>query len=271
MRANIRKFLAISGAVLSLAGPANAHRAWMMPSTFTLSGEDQRITVDAAISNNLFYPNHHALSLDGIEVTGPDGAPVGIENAATGEYRSVFDVPLRQQGTYKIASGGAGYFASWEENGERRRWRGSLEELEVEGIAGKPGVTISKSVRRVETFVTLGAPSETVFAAEGEGLELQPVTHPNDVFAGEEASFVLLLNGEPAEGVEVEIIRGHDRYRDSENAAKLVTGADGSFSFTPQEAGPYWLSAEAEGEAELDGQMIGERVSYVMTFEALPF
>lgn len=271
MTINTGRAIALTAAAILIAGQASAHRAWLLPSTFTLSGDDQRVTVDGAISNNLFYPNHHALSLDSIEVTAPDGSAVGIENGASGEYRSVFDVPLTQEGTYRIGSGGAGYFASWQEDGERRRWRGSAEELEAEGLAAKEGVTITRSVRRVETFVTLGAPTQAIFEPRADGLDLQPGTHPNDVFAGEDVSFNFTLDGEPVEGVEVEIVLGHDRYRDDAGTTKLTTGEDGSISFTPDQPGPYWLSAEVEGKAMLDGREIGSRTSYVMTFEALPF
>lgn len=125
-------------------------------------------------------------------------------------------------------------------------------------------------MRRIETFVTLGSPTTTVFASEGTGLELKPVTHPNDVYAGEEVSFQLLLDGKPAEGIEVDIIRGSDRYRNSEDGLKLTTDATGTITFTPTEAGAYWLSAGSEGKGMLDGKEIPVRSSYVFTFEALP-
>lgn len=265
------RIAALSATALLIAGQASAHRAWILPSTFTLSGEAQRITVDAAISNDLFYPNHHALDLDSVSVTAPDGSDVPLEHAASGEYRSVFDVPLTQQGTYKIGSGGSGFFASWEEDGERRRWRGSAEDLAEAGIAEKPGVSLTRSVRRVETFVTLGAPTDTVFSIEGDGLELQPVTHPNDVFADEDVSFGFTLDGAPAAGIEVEIVLGYDRYRDGGGIVTLTSDEDGQITFTPEEPGPYWLSAEAEGTVMFEEREIPSRTSYVMTFEALPF
>lgn len=265
-----RTFL-LTGAALLLAGQASAHRAWILPSSFTLSGDNQRITVDAAISNNLFYPNHHALSLEQLSVTAPDGSNVELEDASSGEYRSVFDVPLAQEGTYRIGSHGSGYFASWEEDGERRRWRGTEEELATENIADKPGVRVSKNNRTNVTFVTLGSPSQNAFTATGEGLELSSGTHPNDIYASESVSFTFTLDGEATEGVDVEIVRGHDRYRNSEGAMTLTTDADGKINFTPEEAGPYWLSAEVDGKAMLNGQEISSRTSYVMTFEALPF
>lgn len=272
MKSNLLKLGAVAAAAtLAIAGTASAHRAWIVPSTFTLSGDEQWITVDGAISNNLFTPNHVAMNTDSVSVTAPDGSNVELQNAARGEIRSVFDVLLNKQGTYRISSGGDGYFVSWEEDGERKRWRGAAETLAEEGIEAKPGVEITRSIRRTETFVTLGLPDEAVFAQEGTGLELKPVTHPNDVYAGEEVTFQFLLDGAPAEGVTVELVRGHDRYRDAEDALELTADAEGHVSFTPDVAAPYWMSAEHESDGSLNGKPISVRTSYVFTFEALPY
>ena len=77
--------------------------------------------------------------------------------------------------------------------------------------------------------------------------ELQPVTHPNDVFAGEKARFRLLMDGKPASGVEVKVVPGGARSRASEGAIKTTTGADGGFEVTWPEPGMYWLEASARG------------------------
>lgn len=270
MKPALFKLCATAMAALALAGTATAHRAWMLPTSFTLSGDEQWVSVDAAVSNNLFYPNHNALNLDSVKAFAPDGAPLEVANASTGKYRSVFDLKLDRQGTYRISSGGAGYSASWEEGGESKRWRGDEAGLKAEGIFEKPGVTVVRSVRRYETFVTLGSPTSGVFASEGTGLELKPLTHPSDVFAGEDVSFALLLDGKPAQGVTVEIVRGNDRYRNSEDALTLTTDAEGAVAFSPAEAGPYWLSAEHETTGTLDGKPIRVMNTYVFTFEALP-
>ncbi len=48
--------LMIAGALAALMLPAaaQAHRQWMMPSSTTLSGSESWVTVDAAVSNDLF-------------------------------------------------------------------------------------------------------------------------------------------------------------------------------------------------------------------------
>lgn len=71
-------------------------------------------------------------------------------------------------------------------------------------------------------------------------------------------------------GVTVEIVRGNDRYRDAEGGLTLTTGADGGITFNPEEAGPYWLSAEFEGTGTVDGAPISVRTTFVATFEAQP-
>jgi hypothetical protein len=248
-------------------GAANAHRAWILPSGFTLSGEEQTISVDAAISNDLFFPNHVAIPLHILSVTAPDGKEVPIENGWSGKVRSAFDVTLNQQGTWKVASGGSLYFAMWEEEGDRKRVRGSLEKIKSEGLLDKPGVRLMKSTNKVETFVTLGAPTD--LSLSGAGLEMEPVTHPNDIYVGETASFVFTLNGTPQKDLEVEIVKGHDRYRDSAEGTKLVTDDNGMVSVTLSEAGRYWMSSEYEGKAKIENRSIPHRLGYVVTFEAL--
>lgn len=270
MKLRFRTGALIASAALMAAAPASAHRAWFLPSTFTLSGDEQWITIDGAISNDLFFPNHHALSLDSVTITAPDGTTSTPQDGWSGKFRSTFDLKLDKQGTYRIASGGGSYFARWEENGEGQRRRGSLEQLAAEGLVDNPDVTLSRFNRRVETYATLGAPTEEVFTSAGEGIELQPLSHPNDIYTGEQATFGFLLDGEAAAGLEVEIVRGNDRYRDDPETLTLTTDENGEISFTLEQAGRYWLETGSRGETTLNGKTIEASSGYVLTFEALP-
>ena len=75
--------LAASAAMLSCAVPALAHRAWLVPSTTIVSGTDDWVSIDAAISNDLFFADHNAMRPDMVKVWAPDGSPAQIQNAAT--------------------------------------------------------------------------------------------------------------------------------------------------------------------------------------------
>jgi uncharacterized GH25 family protein len=269
MMKSLAKRLLIAAAVASLSiGAAEAHRAWIVPSSSIVSGDNAWVTFDAAISNDLFFPDHRPMQVDGIVVTAPDGASVKPQNAMVGQYRTTFDLKLEQKGTYRVAQANSGFNASWKEGAETRRWRGTLEEYAAQGIDRKPGVELTLSSRRIETFVTNGEPTE--IKATGKGLELVPVTHPNDLYSGEVVSFKLMDNGKPAANVEVTVIAGGDRYRDAPGELVMKSGADGSVKFTLDTAGMYWLEAESRGQTTLEGKTFNSMSTYVAVLEVLP-
>jgi uncharacterized GH25 family protein len=254
----------------ALAAPiaASAHRQFMLPSMTVLSGEDPWITVDAAVSNDLFVFEHMPMRLTGLIITGPDGGKVEAQNSFTGKYRTVFDVQLSKPGTYRVANVGDGLSASYKLGAETKRWRGTAAEMATAIPKEATEVKLNYSQRRVEFFVTSGAPTETALKPTGQGLELAPVTHPNDLVLGEDATFGLLIDGKPAADVEVTVAPGGVRYRDDRGEMKLKTDAAGRFTVKWPEAGFYWLEATVKGgPSPVAG---AERsASYVGTFEVL--
>lgn len=254
--------------------PASAHRQWMMPSSTVLSGDDVWVTVDAAVSNDLFYFEHQPLRLDAVKAWAPDGTEVAIENKSTGRYRSTFDVHLTQKGTYRIASVADMLMGSYDLNGKTERLpRGTTAENLAERVpAGATNVKTAEANNRNEIFVTVGEPTNTLFKPTGKGIELVPVTHPNDLIAGEAATFQFLLDGKPAADLPVTVIPGGIRYRDQLGQIDLKTGADGKVSVTWPEAGMYWLNVttpQAGEGAEGTPPPIARRASYVTTLEVL--
>lgn len=262
------KAAAVAALIALAAAPAaQAHRSWLVPSATVLSGADPWVTLDGAVSNTLFYADHVAMRLDGVKAIGPDGQPVEIKNGSTGKYRSTFDVQLSKPGTYRISNASQGASASYKLNGETKRWRGSAAELATAVPQGATDVQTSYNSRRVETFVTSGAPNTTALTPTGQGLELEPITHPNDLVVSEKARFKLLNDGKPAAGVEVEVVLGSTRYRAKGVELKLTTGADGVFEVTWPEAGLYWLEAGVQGTGEGGAR---KSAGYVTTLEVMP-
>lgn len=280
----------------------SAHRQWLLPSSTVLSGNGKWVTVDAAVSNEIFYFDHNPLRLDNLVITAPDGSVVKAENGSTGKFRSTFDLNLTQNGTYKIALVNNTVMASWEENGETKRWRGTPDKFETEVPKDAKNLQVSRMASRVETFVTANKPTNTALKPTGNGLELSPITHPNDLVTGEDAKFALLLNGKPAANLEVTIIQAGIRYRDKLNEIKVTTDADGKFTAKFENPGMYWLNAtyqeggsprrqepsgSGEGSWQAAGQAAGgerpqrgpggpgrmfsgNRSNYVATLEVMP-
>lgn len=261
-------------AVLALAAlaplAAHAHRQWLLPSATVLSGNDQWVTVDAAVSNDLFYFEHVPMRLDNLVVTGPDGKAVQPENASTGKYRSTFDLHLAQPGTYRVAVLNNGVFASWKENGQTKRWRGTAEAFATNVPANAQDLQVTEVAGRVESYVTNGRPSKQVLTTVGKGLELAPITHPNDLISGETASFRLLLDGKPAANQAVSVVPGGIRYRDRLNEITAKTDADGKFTVKWPNPGMYWMEAELKDDKTSVKEAKSRRVTYAVTVEVLP-
>lgn len=264
----LKKWAALSLALL-VPTSAMAHRTWLFPSATVLSGDNPWVTVDAAAANDLFYFDHFPLPLGDLTITAPDGMSVEAQNMTEGRLRNSFDVQLEQEGTYRISVVSDGVFAFYKLNGETRRWRGQASEIDAAIPDNAEDVRIHESTRRVETFVTVGAPTKGAVKPTGKGLEVDYSVHPNDLFAGETASMRLLLDGEPAAGVEVSIVPGGIRYRDELHEMKVTTGKDGSFDVIWPEAGMYWLNASMEGEAQTSRASHSLK-AYTATLEVLP-
>jgi uncharacterized GH25 family protein len=287
--------LLLGAALLSLAPAASAHRQWFLPSGTVFSGTDSWVTVDAAVSNDLFFLDHQPMRLDNVKAWAPDGSPAQIQNGSTGRYRSTFDVKLDKPGTWKIGTSMSGVMGSFKLNGEERRVGGRGGP--PPGAQGAPGaapgmaaaggpqrppsinaadipaeatdVKLTETMTRNEIFVTAGEPTTTVFKPTGKGLELDPVTHPDELVAGETAKFRFLVDGKPAPNLKVTVIPGGKRYRDAEGAMDLTTGADGVLSVKWPTAGMYWLNATLEDDKPTAPRATARRLGYVTTLEVM--
>ena len=298
------KWTALALAV-TLPLSAQAHRAWMLPSATVLSGEEPWITVDAAVSNDLFYFEHFPLQLQDIGtplalpargpqpapaaaqgdkpatpapmrrpankliVLAPDGSEVQPQNGAIGRYRTTFDVQLTQKGTYKLAVANQSLSASWKVNGVGHRWMGKLEDVTKNVPAKADELRVTQGSNRIEVFVTSGGTTDSVLKPTKVGLEMVPVTHPNDLFAGETATFDFLLDGKPAADVEVTLIPGGNRYRDATGELNQKTDKKGRLTVTWPEPGMYWLEAELLSDKGVKKPVTHRRAVYSATLEVL--
>lgn len=270
---NLLKTLLLS-ALVSASLSVQAHRAWIVPQETVLSGENRWVSFDAAVSNDIFLANYNPGRFSDVQVLNPDGSKGQVENLHTGKYRSVFDLPLTQEGTYRLFLASSGLRALWEEDGQRRMYPGRGEQYSAEGFAkavpdNAEKLSIIQSSRRMETFVTLGAPTRTALEPDQQGLELVAVTHPNDLFAGEEATFRFLIDGEAAQGADVTLIREGTRYRNAQEEITLKTNSNGEITVRWNGAGRYFLEAEYKDNKAQKPATVRSG-SYVAVLEVLP-
>lgn len=303
-----RSLLLLAAAAIGVASPAAAHRQWLLPSATSLSGEDPWVSFDAAVSNDLFYVDHFPMQLGGIKVWQPDGTPGEMQHGSTGRYRSVFDVQLTKPGTWKIGTEMSGLQGSFKVDGQERRVGGRPgpggpggagrpegpggPQHDRQGAPGGRGganggaprppavsasdipanatdVKLTQTLSRNFVFVTRGEPTATVFQPTNKGLEMVPVTHPDELVAGEAASFRFLVDGKPAPGLKVAVVPGGKRYRDAEDGMELTTGSDGVLKVTFPTAGMYWLNAGFTDNKPTEARATDRRMSYTSTFEVM--
>lgn len=235
-------FLTLFAALLPFS--AQAHRSWLLPSTTVIDDKSGWVTVDAAVSEDLFYFEHLAQKLDGLEITAPDGKPVKPENMFSGRQRSSFDLNLTQVGTYRVSLVRDGVMASYKVGNDMKRFRGTEQELAKQMPTDAKDVNITRTHARQETFVTVSQPSEIApRQLSNVGIELVPLTHPNALLAGETARFRLVIDGKPLANHLLGIVPGGVRYRGVLNEIAVTTDAQGEFAVKWPAAGMYWLSA----------------------------
>lgn len=257
---------------------SQAHRQWLLPSTTVLSGEGQWVSVEAASSNNLFFPNHRPIRLESLAVSDPDGDPVEIQHAVAGEIRSSFEIQLNKQGTYAISinssgrrRGGDTLFGTWTKDGKPERWRGTPETLVSEDMASKPGFQLrERGSRQIVTFVTCGSPTTNVLEPTGKDFEIEFVTHPNDLYFGETATFRLLVDGQPASQGEVAVVAGNDRFRNDPGETLFTSDDQGIVNIEWPAPGRYWIEASVSTDGTSHGVPSVKTSTYIMILEVLP-
>ena len=254
--------------LLALPLLAQAHRSFLVPSSTVLSHtSNQWVSVDAARGNDLFFFNHNALPLDGLQITTPGGAKADPSKLERFRYKAVFEWQLTEPGTWRTAVVSDGLRVQWQDNGNAKRWNGVVADFAQFVPVNAEKLSVNEVASRVETFVTMGAP--TPLALSGRGLEVRYDTHPNDLVKSEPATLTFLKDGQPASKLKVSVIPGGARYRDGVQQMDLMTDQDGRVQIRWPTAGMYWISAAVKVAATVP-QAKQKTLSYAATLEVLP-
>lgn len=275
MQTRFMKQFAVAIALAGIACAAQAHRPWLLPNaTFIETDREAWVTIDGAISEGMFELDHLPLRMDGLTVTDPDGITAPAPAATMGKFRSSVDLRLPKNGTYRITLAAVNVMGSYKLNGETKRFRATEQTVDKEIPAGATEVKRTVMVQRQDTFVTANKPTVGALKPLGAGLELVPVTHPNELRAGEKATFRFQLDGKPLPNFPFSLIPGGVRYRGTANEVRFSTDTRGEATFTLPAPNMYWLSAAYPANAPrgpgAEGPADARRYSYSATLEILP-
>lgn len=266
----LKRFIIAGLLIATLAAPAYSHTLYVLPSHFVIATDSSWITVDMSAANMTFQADK-GVSPANFSLYLPDGTLQRADASHHGKRKSMVDVQLSSDGTYRLELGGpARYVTSYQLNGERKRVPGDKTERAANLPAGADDVQTTQSRSKAISYVTVKQPTISVLKPRGEGLELQSNLHPADIVASEPVTISLLLDGKAVAGVALELSFDGENYRDDAKRIHGETDSDGNFSFTPATAGRYLL--EARYSAAVNSAK-ADRISEALTWSfevALP-
>ena len=255
---------------LLLAEAALAHNVWIRPSSTQLSGDKDYITIDGGGADFPFDVNHRGRPADGLHAYDPSGKEIEKENLMAGKLRTSYDALLNQQGTYRFTDN-LEYiqFNYPNDKGENTRWRGSPEKYQQENpMADKKREKYKQLTMKIETFATLGEPTDTTVKPDTKGLDFEYLTHPNELYAGETAKIRVLYDGKPLPDTRVRLAKDGLRYR-THDFIELKSDKDGNLNIDWPGPGMYWISVEHEVPSTLVKDA-PHTYEYVAGLEVLP-
>lgn len=269
----LKKPLTLGALLLaSVSTYTNAHPVWVLPHEFVVSSErPEWVTFDVTASHTYFNYDK-GLPLHTVSIHLPDGDKQRVGSYFKGHRRSVFDLQLTQDGTYRIEGKRPPYYFTEYKAGKRD----TVKRMMADKVTAAQ--QLPKDARDVKTylismtsmtFVTNNKPTNDQVEPKGKGLEIKLNVHPNDIVQGDEVEVTVLVDGQPTEGATVEVTPGGTKYRDERGVLEFKADAEGKIRFTPEQAGPwvFYANHTAPAESKLADE---DYVSLYMTFEVQP-
>ncbi|MDO9472605.1 MAG: DUF4198 domain-containing protein [Caulobacter sp.] len=282
--------LLTAAAVGFAAGPALAHTPYIVPVTF--APDRDWVGVQGGMSEEAaFVPDFAIRGAGDWVVTGPDGvqtraAPTTLKSA------NMLDAALPTEGTYRISTGERPGRA-----GKAAKVGGVWRAVRPAPAAGAPAgparpmeddagggagpinavdvpagaeIMDTQSYLIAETYVSRGAPTPGALKPVGRGLELEPITHPNEIYLDDGFTFRVTVDGKPASGLRVTAYRGGETYDGERTAIEATTDADGKASLGFAKAGAYLLETHYPDAPPASAAPASKTWVYTLSFEVTP-
>lgn len=250
----------IAIAAMVQSSGVSAHVPYLTPESF----EPIRdwVSLEASFADKFFVPE---AKFDQSEflVYLPTGGKESPKEQAMVRSRTVLEHQLTEEGSYRFSTGqryGA-VFKSWIENGKTINSR----DPEAQPPQGIPLSAHFQSVTLAETYVSKDKPTSQVLAPHGKGLEIEFISHPNDLYIEQTIKARVLFEGKPLVNSKVFLHQGGQL--DSEQRHTLTTSAQGEIEFSVTEAATYLLLARHRAKAPATAKAPEYSYSYSAVIE----
>ncbi|MDC7684460.1 DUF4198 domain-containing protein [Asticcacaulis sp. BYS171W] len=240
----MKRILAVTVATMMLTTPAVAHTPYLVP--FNFAPTEGVVTVHNGLTNNTFFVPEFPIKGDDYEVTDADGKVTAGKGVSFTEV-GLFEAKLSAEGTYRISTGNRDVRTL---NLARIDGKWRPVKMPVNGVVPEPFVDQSKlsptsrivpvkTMVRAETYISYKKPSTMAPPPDGKGLEIVPLTHPNQLFAGGIFQFRLAFDGKPLADTEWQAFRANDAYAARTFNMSGKTASDGTAQINFAEPGVY--------------------------------
>lgn len=244
------------------ASAAQAHMPYVLPTLFDI-GKGDHVTVQSAFAEDAFLPEV-AMRDAPFHLVGPDGRDIATGPVTHLRDLSIFEAATAADGTYRVTSG--------QRAGRKGKMFKQGTEWKMRGEGSEPPANAEQvdvqSMTLAETYVTRGAPSDGALKPVGKALEIQPVTHPNGIVAGSDASFRLLFDGKPLANAAITLFRSAGVYDGRKVAGQVSSAADGRFTLKPEDAGTYLILVRHRAASPAGAETPYRSYTYTLTFDA---
>lgn len=232
--------LFIASALLSFT--ATAHVPYLAPESF----EPIRgwVSLEASFADKFFVPEAK-FDHSEFQIVTPAGTLEKPAEQQAVRSRIVLEHQLTQEGSYRFSSGvreGA-VFRSWQQNGKTINSRDPKQQPP----AGVALTAHFQSITLAETYVSKGKPTATALKPWGKGLELEFMSHPNDLYINQPVQARLWFEGKPLANSELHIYRAMGNVEPV--PSKVTSNARGEISFEVADAATYLLLARHRAAA----------------------
>ncbi|MFV0364918.1 MAG: DUF4198 domain-containing protein [Mangrovibacterium sp.] len=215
-----------------------AHVPFLKPNQFWVL--HNRLHIESSFTELPFQADF-AMSSPCFSLIAPDGKQSVLTPTAKTCAAEYLEPNLTTDGTYRIHAGmrkGPKYRAIETADGKL---------YFADDIAKKKGtMTKMQYFSSADTYISKGHTDYTAKAL-GEGVEIIPLSSPNEIKPNESYSFQVYENGEPVPHARIVVVYDNEHYEahrvedlyDVENVRKsnIYADTDGIFSFTPKRAG----------------------------------
>jgi len=252
--------IALSLAIQPLA--TYAHTPYIAPISFDVSNA-KTASFDASFAETFFIPEA-AFDKSEFIITAPDKQQSSPTKIAYFKSRTVLEQDLKLEGTYKISTGirhGA-TFLIYDLDGKEHR------KMNPEGPAPK-GAKVKnhfQSVTRADTYISRKEPSNAALSPENKGLEIVPLSNPNEVFQGENFDLQILMAGNQLDKA-MTLSLYHAQTGDKTEAIKIDTNTKGRATLNIKKSGIYLLRARLRSPGATHENQKGLSYTTTLSFQ----